>query len=101
MDAGPDYARFFFELSTAKIKQFNEYVRHKFPNVFGDPRPINGVLTTDISQRLIDKQDVDLQLFIRQATNGSVLERDRLLEYTTHSFYNELNMFIMSNRDGK
>lgn len=34
-------------------------------------------------------------MFIRTVTNGVLSERDRLLNYTVGSFYNELKLFLL------
>ena len=92
---------FFFELCTNANNQFLEFCQQKFKAIFGNSQPINGEITTEIAERLNEKQDTDLQIFMRLITNGSIIERDRLLEYSCYNFYNEMNLFILSNKDKK
>ena len=95
-------AQFFFELCSTKNKQFDELCKQKFKHIFSGGIPINGEPTTTVIGKINDKRDEDLQLFIRRATNGSVIERDRLLEYSCYGFYNELNLFVLeNNKDAK
>jgi hypothetical protein len=39
-----------------------------------------------------------MQIFQKVATNGSLIERDRLLEYTVGSYYNEINIYLAMNK---
>jgi hypothetical protein len=39
-------------------------------------------------------QERKQQLFLRGMTNGVLMERDRLLSYTTGEFYSEMSLFI-------
>lgn len=36
---------------------------------------------------------------MKTVTNGSLIERDRLLEYSVGSFYNEVNVFILMQKE--
>lgn len=38
-------------------------------------------------------------MFMKTVTNGSLIERDRLLEYSVGSFYNEVNIFMLMNKE--
>jgi hypothetical protein len=56
------------------------------------------VLTTESTAALIDHNSLQMQMFMKSVTNGSLIERDRLLEYTVGSYFNEINLFISMNK---
>lgn len=47
------------------------------------------------------KHERKLQLLMRGMTEGSLSERDRLLQYTVGEFYQELSLFIQEGEERK
>lgn len=58
-------------------------------------------MTTERAAKLIEHNSLQIQLFMRSVTSGSLVERDRLMEYSVGSYYNELNLFILANKKSK
>jgi hypothetical protein len=48
---------------------------------------------------MAEKDNLRLQMFMKSVTNNSLVERDRLLEYSVGSFFNEVNIFILMNEE--
>jgi hypothetical protein len=44
---------------------------------------------------------MQMQLFVKQITNNSLIERDRLYEYSVGAFYAELNLFFRQAQQSK
>lgn len=55
-------------------------------------------MTYEKSVKMIESNDTQMQIFMKSVSNNSIIERDRLLEYTTASFYNELSIFLKMNK---
>jgi hypothetical protein len=76
------------------VQHTDGLLRQVYPDVFSGGQPINGKLTTITAYQLAEQNNVQMQLFMKAATNNSLIERDRLLEYSVGSYYNELSLFI-------
>jgi hypothetical protein len=76
------------------MSDLDTQLKQYYPQVFADETPLNGELTTITAYQLAEQNNLQMQLFMKAATNNSLIERDRLLEYSVGSYYNELNLFI-------
>lgn len=81
------------------MQQFDKLLRSIYPNVFGEPIPINGTPGVVTKFKMAEKDNLRLQMFMKSVTNNSLVERDRLLEYSVGSFFNEVNIFILMNEE--
>lgn len=59
------------------------------------PKEYEGIL--DHVEQMAESQQGS-QLFLRAVTSGSLIERDRLLYYTTAEAYQEMQLYILETR---
>jgi hypothetical protein len=83
---------FFFELAHKSHRALHDFLKSSFSNCFSETKRERGSFSVEV-QRAADSER-NMQLMLRSITAGVLSERDRLLQYTTGEYYQELSLFI-------
>ena len=86
------YARFFFEPSDVAHRGLYQTLNANFPNCFTVSKRKQLSFTQEVQKAA--NAERNMQLMARSIADGVLSERDRLFEYTTGEYFQEMSLFI-------